>query len=299
VRYKETALAMRPAPFRPHRPHSSAEVEALLAQFGEDAKIIAGGQSLTPMLNLRLARTDHLIDISGLSELRRVTIDGEEVVIGAACRHSDLLNDPAIGAELPILAEATRHVAHPAIRNRGTIGGSLCHADPAAEQPAVCLALEADLVLQSERGRRTVAASDFFCGYYTTAAEPDELLSAIRIPRRPRQRGAFMEYSRRPGDFALAAIAAVVQVEDGVCNEPRITAAGVTDRPVRLAGAERAIAGHVPTAERIAHAAREAFDGVELRGDLHGAADYRQAIGEHLVGLCLIGLCEGERQVAN
>lgn len=210
------------------RPESMADALALLSLHADDAAIIAGGQSLLPILNFRLAAPELLIDIGRLDELKQVTEDDEFVEIGALVSHCDLADSPLVGRELPLLHQAIDHIAHPAVRHRGTIGGSLAMADPAAELGACCLALDGAFSIVSVRGQRWVAAADFFKGVYETALQPDEILTAIRLPKpAPGTISIFEEVARRRGDFAMAGLALVAAP-----NNLRIALLGVADRPV-------------------------------------------------------------------
>jgi carbon-monoxide dehydrogenase medium subunit len=225
---------VKPRPFEYRRAVSLAEVYALLSEHGDEAKIVAGGQSLVPMMNLRLVSPSLLLDIGGIDDLRGITLNGDMLRIGSLVRHRDVASDDLIARHAPLLAKAVEHVAHLAIRNRGTFGGSCCHADPAAEFPACSMLLGAVMEIGSVRGTREVAAADFFHGPFTTAVEPDELLLAVHIPAAlPDALFAFHELSRRQGDFALSGIAARARcVSDAWITD--WVAFGVSDRPVSL-----------------------------------------------------------------
>jgi aerobic carbon-monoxide dehydrogenase medium subunit len=212
------------------RPETLAEAMDMLSRHGEDGAIIAGGQSLLPLLNFRLAGPERLIDIGRLAALKQI-VDGDGFVeIGALVRHCDLASSEAVARAFPLLRQAVGHIAHPAVRHRGTIGGSLAMADPAAELGACCLALEAEMSLQSVRGQRWVRAVDFFAGIYETALAPDEILTAVRLPRRgPDSVQIFSEVARRRGDFAIAGLALVA---DNHMANPRLALLGVADRPI-------------------------------------------------------------------
>jgi aerobic carbon-monoxide dehydrogenase medium subunit len=225
---------VKPRPFEYRCATSLAEVYAHLSEHGDDAKIIAGGQSLVPMMNLRLVSPSILLDIGEIDELRSIVLNGDMLRIGSLVRHCDVASDPLVARHAPLLAKAVEHVAHLAIRNRGTFGGSCCHADPAAEFPACSLLLGAVMEIASVRGTREVAAADFFDGPFTTAVEPDELLLAVHVPAAlPDALFAFHELSRRQGDFALSGIAARARcVSDGWVTD--WVAFGVSDRPLSL-----------------------------------------------------------------
>jgi carbon-monoxide dehydrogenase medium subunit len=204
----------------------------LLASHGESAKVLAGGQSLMPAMNLRLVSPDLIVDIGGLSELRGAAVHGHVLRIGALTRHADLLRSPEIATHAPLLAEAIKHVAHPAIRNRGTIGGSLAHSDPAAELPACMLALDATIVVRGEGGERRVSARDFFTGIFETALNAHELLVAVEVPIAPANSAHFFyEFARRRGDYAIAGLAAQAVVENGRFNVLRLAYFALGDRP--------------------------------------------------------------------
>jgi carbon-monoxide dehydrogenase medium subunit len=225
---------VKPRPFNYRRATSLAEVYALLSEHGDNAKIVAGGQSLVPMMNLRLVSPSLLVDIGALEDLHGVALNGDMLRIGALVRHCDVASNDLIARHAPLLARAVEHVAHLAVRNRGTFGGSCCHADPAAEFPACSLLLGAVMEIGSLRGTREVAAEDFFHGPFTTAVESDEVLLAVHIPvATPDALYAFKELSRRQGDFALSGVAARARC----LGDAWITdwvAFGVSDRPVRL-----------------------------------------------------------------
>jgi carbon-monoxide dehydrogenase medium subunit len=205
----------------------------LLATHGQGAKVLAGGQSLMPAMNLRLISLDFIVDIGELSELKGIAVRGGVLHIGALVRHVDLLRSPDVAAHAPLLAEAVVHVAHPAIRNRGTIGGSLAHADPAAELPACILALEATIVVCGSRGEQRIAASDFFTGIFATALADDELLVGIEVPCvRKNSAHFFHEFARRHGDYAIAGLAAQAVVESGRLTDLRLAYFALGDRPI-------------------------------------------------------------------
>ena len=221
------------------RPSSLDEALGLLDRHGDDAKLLAGGQSLIPLLNFRLARPERLIDIGRLDGLSYIRATGESLRIGALTRMAELQRSELVARSCPLLVEAASHVAHQQIRNRGTVGGSVAHADPAAEVPAALLALDASFAAQSSRGERTIAASEFFHGVYTTALAPDEVLTEIAVPL-DGGASAFEEFARRSGDFALGAVAChIAAAGTGV----RLAAIGLTGRPVRLAAAEAELGG--------------------------------------------------------
>ncbi|MGH7579739.1 MAG: FAD binding domain-containing protein [Gemmatimonadales bacterium] len=278
---------MKPAPFDYHRPDTLDEALALLAELGSDAKPLAGGQSLVPAMNFRLARPAALVDLNRLAPLDFITeaTDGG-LRIGAMTRQRAVERSPVVATRAPLLAEAMPWVAHPQIRNRGTIGGSLAHGDPAAELPAVMVALDARVVLRSRTADRTVPAQAFFTGLLSTDVAPGELLTEVRLPSRPARSGmAFMELARRHGDFALVGVAVqVVLDEGGACASARIALLSVGDGPVLAAQSMAALVGSIPTASRIEEAARVAAEtDIDPPADIHASAGYRRHLARVLV----------------
>jgi carbon-monoxide dehydrogenase medium subunit len=282
---------MKPAPFRYARAGTLAEAIALLAAAPGEHKVLAGGQSLVPMLNMRLVRPAVLVDVNGLRELTGITPGPEGGLrLGALTRHAELAASPAVLERAPLLVEAARHVGHAAIRNQGTLGGSLAHADPAAELPAALLALDARVRISGPRGAREVAAEAFFRGLLTTALEADEILTAIEVPAQPPGWG-FAEIARRPGDFALAGVAAVVRVAPDApahVEHARLVGFGVADRPLRLAGAERHLTGRPLDADIAARAGAAAGPDCDPPSDVHGSADYRRHLATVLIERALL-----------
>jgi carbon-monoxide dehydrogenase medium subunit len=281
---------MKPAAFDYVAPASVDEALACLAQ-REGAKVLAGGQSLVPMLALRLAAPAWLVDVNRIAELSGVHLAASgELVIGAATRQRTLERSALIAKANPLLAAVMPWIAHVQIRNRGTLGGSLAHADPAAELPGVCLACDAVLTLQSRRARREVAAAQFFRGMFETALAADELLTQVRFPAWPARRAhAFLEVARRHGDFAICGIALTADREaQGHIGDCRIVAIGVEDRPVRLAAAERMLAGSKGDPAAIEAAAKAASAGLQARQDLHASAEYRLELVEVLTRRALL-----------
>jgi aerobic carbon-monoxide dehydrogenase medium subunit len=278
---------VKPAPFDYHRPDTLDEALAIFAELGSDAKALAGGQSLVPAMNFRLARPEVLVDLNRLDPLAYIqeTPDGG-LRIGAMTRQRSVERSPLVAGRAALLAEAMPWVAHPQIRNRGTVGGSLAHADPAAELPAVMVALDAQFVLRSGSATRTVPARDFFTGILSTVLKPEELLTEIHVPPCPSRMGtAFMELSRRQGDFALVGVAvAVVLAQGGECSAARIVLLSVGDGPVLANGAMAALVGSVPTASRIEQAARlTAESDIDPLGDIHASSSYRRQLAKVLV----------------
>jgi aerobic carbon-monoxide dehydrogenase medium subunit len=254
---------MIPAPFEYVAAESPAHALELLAEHGDEAKLLAGGHSLLPMMKLRLAMPEVLIDIGRLDELAGVSTDGGDLVIGATTRHADLAASDLVRTEAPLLAYAAAQVGDPQIRHRGTIGGSLAHADPAADLPMALVALGGSVELQGAGGSRLVSAEDFFQGFFETAMQPDELLTAVRVPRRPGVPWGYQKFVRRSNDWAIVGVAAV----DG-----RIALANMGSTPLRAKAAEEALAGGATAADAAAHAA----DGTSPGEDMHADKDYRR-----------------------
>jgi carbon-monoxide dehydrogenase medium subunit len=277
---------MKPAAFEYHAPATATEAVALLAELGDDAKAMGGGQSLIPMLNLRLAVFDHLVDLRRVAELRGIEARGDTVWIGAGTTHSTVGRSDIIAGSVPLLARATPLIGHAAIRNRGTIGGAIAHADPAAEYPTVALTLDAELEALSPRGRRTIAAAEFFTGLWSTALAEDELLTGITMPVwRGRCGFAVEEFARRSGDFAIAGATVAIGVDtDSRIDRCRIGLIGLGPTPIRATAAEDEALGR-PIAEvdpeDVGRAALAPLTSVP--SDLHGPASYRKRVGATMV----------------
>lgn len=282
---------MKAASFEYHDPASLAEAVALLATH-PDARPLAGGQSLVPMLNMRYVIADHLVDLNRIAELDFIRQDGETLAIGAMTRQRALMDSDLVRATYPIIPEALACVGHFQTRNRGTIGGSLCHLDPAAELPTLLLALDAVLIAANEAGRREIAISDWAFGYMTPALEPGELLTEVRIPLWPERHGyAFLEFARRHGDFAIVGVAALVVVEGNVIRRAAIALGGTDARPLRLVAAEEALVGQTPGALAFAAAAEIARD-IDAISDAYVTSSYRQRLAGVLVERALARACE-------
>ena len=271
---------MKPTRFHYHDPETIEEVLALLAEHGSEAKILAGGQSLVPLMNFRLARPSHLVDINRVSPLDYLTQENGAMRIGALTRQRTVERSEMVRQQNPLLVEATEQIGHPAIRNRGTIGGTLAHADPAAEWPALALAMDATMILRSARNQRSVSASDFFVTYLTTCLEPDEMLTEIRMPSLPIGAGwSFLELSRRHGDFALVGVAVWLAADaDGVCTGGAISFTGVGPGPVRARKAEARLLGERLGKELIQDVAGAVSEELEPDSDLHASAEYRKRV---------------------
>jgi carbon-monoxide dehydrogenase medium subunit len=265
-------------------PETVPEAMELLAEHLDEASVLAGGQSLIPLLALRLARPAVLIDINGIEGLSGVSAAGGWVTIGAMTREYAAEASATVAGAVPLLAAALPLIGHEAIRSRGTIGGSLAHADPAAELPAVALALDAGFVVRSLSGERVIAAADWFQGYLTTSRRPDELLVEVRFPAAGPGTGvSFQEVARRHGDFAMVGLAASLTLSGGVISDARLAFAGVSDVPVRAAGAEDLLAGQQPSAGLFEAAAGRAASDIDPPADLHGPPDYRKKVAATLV----------------
>jgi CO/xanthine dehydrogenase FAD-binding subunit len=270
------------------------ETLALLAELGEGAKLLAGGQSLVPLLNFRLVRPQHLVDLNAVADLAGIREDDGHIVIGAMTRQRAVETSALVRRRCPLLAEAMPQIGHVQIRNRGTIGGSLAHADPAAELPAVVAALDGELVVRSARGRRVLKAEQFFLGYLSTAAEPSELLVEVRLPAVPPRTGtAFLEVSRRHGDFALVGVAATITLDEaGVCTGSAIVLTGVGPTPVVAREAAGALVGVKPSAAAFADAGRRVAAILTPDGDMHASREYRQHVGGVLTARALARAAE-------
>jgi carbon-monoxide dehydrogenase medium subunit len=279
---------VKPPPFEYEQVESLDEAFELLTENADDAKVLAGGQSLIPLLSLRLTHPEMLIDINRIESLASWD-DSAGLRIGALVRHRVAERAPEMVAANPLLAAAVKYIGHAAIRNRGTIGGSVAHADPAAELPAVMMALDGEMECLSRRGTRRLAAADFFLGYLTTALEPDELLVAVQLPAWVAGSGwSFREFSRRSGDFAIAGAAVVLQLDGaGAIADARIALSGVADTAVRATGAETLLIGQSPSEEAWAAAAAAAVADLEPPADLHGSASYRRHVAASMVRAAL------------
>lgn len=272
---------MHPAPFEYVRPASLSEALRLLAEYGDEAKVMAGGQSLMPMLNLRLARPARVVDIGRLPELRQVRREGDTLQIGALVRHQEIHESPVVRAAAPLLSEATGLIGNIRVRHRGTIGGSLAHADPAAELGGCALALRAEIEATSAAGSRRIPADEFFVMIMTTALQPGELITGVRIPVAPPRTGAsFQEMVRRAGDFAIVGVGAQVSLaaDNTTVAAVGIGLIGVGYTPLRAAAAEAALLGKAATAENLAAAAALAVEGIDPQDDPMASAEYRRLI---------------------
>ena len=278
---------MKPAPFDYLAPTTVAEAVQALAEAGEDTKPIAGGQSLVPMLALRLTRFDALVDLNRIDALRGVERAGD-VRIGAMTRHCDIGTDAVVAADVPLLALVTPLIGHFQIRNRGTLGGSIAHADPAAEYPAVALALGATIEAVGPDGPRSIAAADFFTGTWMTCLEPAEVVTAVRFPVwGPGSHFAVEEVARRHGDFALAGAVCALQLSGGRVERAAVALFGVDSTPVRAASTEAALTGASLADLDFKALGHQAVEGLEPPGDIHGSSEFRRHIGAVVVARAL------------
>jgi CO/xanthine dehydrogenase FAD-binding subunit len=287
---------MKPRPFEYHDPTTVEEALELLRRYGGDAKILAGGQSLVALLNFRLSAPAALIDLNRVAALSYLKHENGKLRFGAMLRQRAIEFSPLVLERVPLLAEATRLVGHLPTRTRGTIGGSLAHADPAAEYPAVVMVLDGELIVQGSDGTRVVGPQGFFRGVMTTALGPDEILIEVRLPEAPPKSGyAFEEFSRRHGDFAIAGVAAMVVAEDGDCRMARLAAAGVGAVPLRLRPAEEILERGGFTKHAIDEAAAIAAELVDPGSDVHASADFRRHLTRVLTRRALLRAADRAR----
>jgi aerobic carbon-monoxide dehydrogenase medium subunit len=279
---------MIPAKFDYVKPATTDEAVRALEEGGEDAKVIAGGQSLLPLLRLRLAYPDLLVDVGGLDEMRGVTDAGDSLMIGATTTHYQLVHDPLIAAHCGVIAQAAAMVADPAVRHRGTFGGSLAHGDPAGDLPAVALALGATMIARGPGGEREISASDFFVDYLTTALQPGEILIGVRVPKLGGDWGyRYEKFHRTAQAWAIVGVAALARRSNGHVAEARVGLTNMGSVPIRAHAVEAAAAGAAATREALNAAAASAADGTEPPADLHGAPDYRRHLARVLTGRAL------------
>jgi aerobic carbon-monoxide dehydrogenase medium subunit len=275
---------MKLPPVEYEAPTTVADAVDLLAEHLDEASVLAGGQSLIPLLVMRLARPAVLVDINGIDELSGVSATDGWVTVGAMTREYVAEESETVADAVPLLAAALPLIGHEAIRSRGTIGGSLAHADPAAELPAVARALDAEFVVRGPFGERVVPAAEWFEGFLTTARRPDELLTQVRFPAAEPGTGiSFQEVARRHGDFAIVGLAASLTLSQGAISDARLAFAGMSDVPIRAADAEDLLVGETPSAELFEEAARRATGDLDPPGDLHGSPDYRMKVAAALV----------------
>lgn len=285
---------MKSPSFNYVRPTSLNDVFELLKQHGDDARILAGGQTLLATLNMRLSEPQILIDINHLPSLSGIRIDGDRVRIGALTRHREIERSDIVAQHLPLLATAAPHIAHPAIRNRGTIGGSIAFADPAAEWPSCAVAMDAEIVLTNGTSERRVGASDFFIDLYETDLREDEIISACEFPiSTPARRTAFLKLSRRHGDYAMAGIAASAQYADSTLQDMRLVFFSVGNTPVRALGAETILNGFAPTEDRLEEARATLPEDLHPSGDLYTSSKTKMHLARVLLGRAVTELTRG------
>ena len=291
---------MKPAPFTYHRPANLREALELMARYGAEAKLLSGGQSLGPMLNMRLARPAHLVDLNDMLEMDYIREVGDRIEIGGLTRHHRLATAPEVSRDLPLLAEAARTIGHYAIRQRGTLGGSLAHADPAAQLPLVAVTLGAEVVLRSTRGERDVPASDFLQSIMTVDLADDEIVTALRFPRQAEgEASAFELFSRRHGDFAIVSVALTLRRDAaGAVSSLRLGLGGVGPVPLRLTEVEAQAVGCQPDAETAARLARSAAAAISPDEHPEVPAAYRRELVETLVARALLRAAEREGATA-
>jgi carbon-monoxide dehydrogenase medium subunit len=281
---------MKASAFAYARATSVADALALLAAHGDGAKVLSGGQSLMPAMNLRLISPELIVDINEIAELRGIAVNGDTLTIGALTRHVDLLRSSEIAAHAPLLAQAIAHIAHPAIRNRGTLGGSLAHADPASELPACMLALNATIIISGPAGERRMAAEDFFTGIYETDLSAQELLIAVELPvARKNSAYFFDEFARRHGDYAIVGLAAQAMVKNGIFAELRLAFFAVGDRPV-LAKAAAKLVGVEVTAATVSEASAALGEQLDPQEDQQASASMRRHLAKVLLARCVSAL---------
>jgi aerobic carbon-monoxide dehydrogenase medium subunit len=288
---------MKLPPVEYEAPTTVADAIDLLGEHEEEASVLAGGQSLIPLLALRLARPAVLIDINGIDELSGISATDGSVAIGAMTREYAAEESETIAGAVPLLAAALPFIGHEAIRNRGTIGGSLAHADPAAELPAVARALDAEFVVRGPSGERVIPAAQWFEGYLTTSRRPDELLLQVRFPAAAKGTGvSFQEVARRHGDFAIVGLAVSLVLSGGVISDARLAFAGLSYVPARAGAAEDLLTGERPSAELFDEAARRATGDIDPPADLHGSPDYRKTVAAALVRRGLRAAADNARE---
>jgi carbon-monoxide dehydrogenase medium subunit len=273
-----------PAPFEYAAPSTVDEALHVLADAGEDAKVLAGGQSLLPVLRMRLAAPTKLIDLGRIGELRGVREDGDALVIGAMTTHYEVQRDPLVREHAELLAMATETVADPQVRHRGTFGGSIAHADPAGDLLAPALALDAEMVVAGSGGRRTVPAAEFFQDYFTTVLQPDELLVEVRVPKYTGWHAHYEKFNRVAQAWSMVAVAAAIRTDGDTIAEARVGLTNMASTPVRATAVERALVGQPATAESIRAAAEHAAEGTSPAADGNADMEFRQHLAKVLTG---------------
>ncbi|HEX5116431.1 MAG TPA: xanthine dehydrogenase family protein subunit M [Pseudonocardiaceae bacterium] len=279
---------MIPAAFDYVAPSTVEEAVRALAEAGEDAKVLAGGQSLLPVLRMRLADPTVIVDLGKVAELRGVREDGDSLVIGAMTTHYDVQRDPLVAEHAALLAATVDHVADPQVRHRGTFGGSLAHADPAGDLPAPALALDARFVIAGPNGRRTVAAADFFVDFFTTALAADEILVEVQVPKYTGWGAHYEKFNRVAQAWSIVAVAAAVRVEGGTFAEARVGLTNMAATPVRATAVEQALVGQPATAESVRAAAAHAAEGTHPTSDVNSDADFRRHLATVLTSRAVL-----------
>lgn len=291
---------MKPAPFEYVAAHSVDEAVGALAAAGDGGKLLAGGQSLVPLMAMRLARPDVVVDINAVEGMDQVVVEGQQLRVGALARHRAIELDARVRRAFPLVSAAAARIGHVAIRNRGTVGGSVAHADPAAEWPTLLAALDGEVEVAGARGRRTVAAGDLYAGYLTTSLEPDEMVCEVRASLPSGRVGtSFLELARREGDFAIVGVAAVLAFTGGEVRACRLALSGVGSTPLRARGAEGRLVGTDAGDATIAAAVGDVTAELDPPGDIHGSSDYRRKVAGVLVRRALVAArSDVERMVA-
>lgn len=284
---------MNPSTFAYERAETLDDAIALLAEHGDSAKLLAGGHSLLPIMKLRLAEPELLIDIGRISELQGIRDDGAEIAIGALTTHQAIADDPMLRERVPLLADTASRVGDRQVRNRGTIGGALAHADAAADYPAAIVALEATIVAEGPQGERRIPAGEFFLDFLTTALQPDEILTEVRIAAPPQGHGwSYQKLANQASGYALVGVGVLVVLDNGVCSDIRIGITGAAPVAWRARAVESALRGRTLDANAVNSAAAAAIDGVELLDDLHGSAEYRRRVTQGLTRRAILQAAE-------
>jgi carbon-monoxide dehydrogenase medium subunit len=290
---------MKPAPFNYHAPTSTDEAVELLAEFGDRGRVLAGGQSLFQLMNFRFVKPENLIDINPVTELDYIRNDNGTLAIGARTRQSTLERSREAAERAPLMVEAVKNVAHPSVRNRGTVGGSVAYADPASELPAAVLAMDGEVVLASSRGQRTLATADFFRGSYTNTCSADELLTEVRLPLWPSGTGhAFLEFRRKHGSYALMGTAVLLRLDGDSIDRVAISLCGVDETPVRAHKAEELVIDNAPSEEVFEEAAEAAAPELNPLPDPKGSPEYRRKLAKVYIRRALelaVRRAKGER----
>ena len=284
---------MIPSQFDYVAPESVEQALAAIAEAGDEGKVLAGGQSLLPILRLRMNSPETVIDLGRIADLREVSEEGDTLVVGAMATHHDVMRHPLVGEHAALLARALEEVADPQVRHRGTVGGALVHADPAGDVGTAVLALDAELVVAGPNGSRTVAAEDFFVDLFQTAVGEDELLTHIRIPKHTGWGAHYEKFIRVAQQWSIVAVAATVKVEGGAIADARVGLTNMGSTPLRAKGVERALVGQSPSADVVGQAAAAAAEGTEPPSDLNGAADYRKHLAGVLTRRAVLAAVEG------